>query len=596
MRSTKANIGSLSSMANKVRQEKKNGASAKAKAPLARARESKKPFKSANTVDDSSSDSDSSSDGGNSSGSNSDSDLDAARAKFLASKAAKQNKKKAAEPRVNGTKSAATPAKPIAKGSVPTPAQKSADGSSSDSGSESDSDTSDSGSAPSTVKSVIDQQRSTSSKAKREGSSESTSSSGSSSDNGEVGKKNNAVNNSKPLTREESEESDSSSDDEMPDASAQTNVKGVANGVAVDAEGSSSEESDSGSESDDEGEGGKMAVARTNGKGVTKESASQVSRAQWLNNSDFMLRKASSDNPGKEVADFFSNANLEGKQVWYFTAPASLPITVLKDMEIDLSKATNGGTLLTHDGDNYGLDLESYATNTQIQLLIPSSGGDKYTSLNHGIDSTVHLRRMAKFGPGGEVHATATDNYVPVPKPVREQPEGLRVRYTPIGVPAPTVSSTAPTKSTSTDASSSLAKKKAHVQSSSSSESESESDSDVEMTTPSASITPAGQMKSAKSSMTNGDRKRKHIGDEDQSIKRLKAEQSIEVPSVKQSSVQASKLGVTYNATPSKKPSSKSKDKKEKVKKVTTPKAAAMTPTNAKQTPIPLPTYPGMKH
>lgn len=93
-----------------------------------------------------------------------------------------------------------------------------------------------------------------------------------------------------------------------------------------------------------------------------------------------MLRKASSENPGKEVADFFDNANLEGKQVWYFTAPASLPITVLKDMEIDLSNATKGGALLTHNGDNYGLDLESYATNTQIQLLIPSRGGDKYTS------------------------------------------------------------------------------------------------------------------------------------------------------------------------------------------------------------------------
>jgi hypothetical protein len=93
-----------------------------------------------------------------------------------------------------------------------------------------------------------------------------------------------------------------------------------------------------------------------------------------------MLRKVSSSNPGKEVADFFSNVNLEGKQVWYFTAPASLPITVLKDMEIDLAKATKGGPLLTHKGDDYGLDLESYATNTQIQLLIPSRGGDKYTA------------------------------------------------------------------------------------------------------------------------------------------------------------------------------------------------------------------------
>lgn len=98
-----------------------------------------------------------------------------------------------------------------------------------------------------------------------------------------------------------------------------------------------------------------------------------------MNNSDITIRKASSSNPGKEVADFFNHANLEGKQVWYFTAPASLPITVLKDMEIDLAKATQGGPLLTHKGDDYGLDLESFATTTQIQLLIPSGGGEKYT-------------------------------------------------------------------------------------------------------------------------------------------------------------------------------------------------------------------------
>ncbi|TRX90634.1 hypothetical protein FHL15_008409 [Xylaria flabelliformis] len=587
MRSTKANIGSLSSMANKVRQEKKNSASAKSKAPLARARESKKPFKSANTVDESSSDSDSSSDGGNSNGSDSDSDLDAARAKFLASKAAKQNKNnKTAEQKVNGAKSAATPVKPAANGSAPTSAQKSAEESSSSSSSESDSDTSDSGGAPS--KTVTSKQNSGPSKAKRGSSSESTSSSGSSDEDDEVGKKNNAVNKNQALAREQSEESDSSSDDEMPDAGTETKVKGIAKGAVVDAEGSSSEESDSGSESDDEGDGGKTAVARTNGKDVTKESVSQVSRAQWLNNSDFMLRKASSDNPGKEVADFFSNANLEGKQVWYFTAPASLPITVLKDMEIDLSKATNGGSLLTHNGDNYGLDLESYATNTQIQLIIPSNG------VNHGIDSTVHLRRMAKFGPGGEVHATATDNYIPLPKPVREQPEGLKVRYTPIGVPTPVTSSIAPTKSISTNVPSSQTKKTARIQSPSSSESESASDSDVEMTTPSASITPASQVKSAKSSTTNGDRKRKHMGDEDQSTKRLKAVESTEGPGVKQNSTQGSKLGSTSDATPSKKPS-KSKDKKETAKKKT-PNSAAMTPIKAKQTPIPLPSYPGMKH
>ncbi|GAW13264.1 hypothetical protein ANO14919_026440 [Xylariales sp. No.14919] len=542
MRSSKANIGSLSSMASKVRQEKKNSASAKAKAPLVRARESKKPFKSADKVTDSSSDNDSDSSADSADSSDSDGDLDAARAKFRASEAAKQ--KKPAEAKANGAKRVATtPAKPLSKGSIPTSAQKSSDDSAFDS--ESDSGTSDSDSSSSSTKPSAAQGKSNVSKAKgkSKSSSDSTSSSGSSSD---------------------------SEDEDAP--SAKANPKSA----AAKAQESSSEDSDNSSESDDEGAGGKTTVARTNGKDAATESTSQVSRAPWLNNSDFMLRKASSSNPGKEVADFFSNANLEGKQVWYFTAPASLPITVLKDMEIDLSKATSGGPLLTHGGDNYGLDLESYATNTQIQLLIPSQGGEKYTSLNRGIDSTVHLRRMAKFGPGGEVHATATDDYVPIPKPIREQPEGLRARYTPIGVPTPPIPSVAPTKRTTASAPSS--------------ESGSDGESDVEMTTPPASIATPSRKKSAKSDVTNGDRKRKHSGDEDQAAKRLKGGQSTEK---KHNPVQALNPS---DATPPKKSSTKNTDKKEKPKKAKTPKSTTMTSATAKQTPIPLPTYPGMKH
>ncbi|KAI0404716.1 DNA-directed RNA polymerase I subunit RPA34.5-domain-containing protein [Xylaria palmicola] len=573
MRSSKANIGSLSSMANKVRQEKKNGVSAKAKAPLARAREAQKPFKGVGAADASSSDSDSSSNSDAGSNSDSDDDLDAARAKFLATKAAKQQKTGAAK--VNGAKPGATPAKPVVKASIPTSAQKPADaspGSGSESDTESESETSNSGSPSSGRKQVAGQNKSSASKAKPGSPSESTSTSGS--------------------------DSDSSSDDEdMPSTGAPVNKEAPVQTAAAIAEAqeSSSETSDSGSESDDEGDGGKTAMTRTNRKDAAQEPSSQISRPQWLNNSDFTLRKASPNNPGKEVADFFSNANLEGKQVWYFTAPASLPITVLKDIEIDLSKAIQGGSLLTHNGDNYGLDLESYATNTQIQLLIPSSGGDKYTSLNHGIDSTVHLRRMAKFGPGGEVHATATDNYIPVPRPIREQPEGLKVRYTPIGVPSPAVSATPPTGASSAKTSSSQKKAKSPVQSSSS-ESESESGSDIEMTTPPPAIAPGNSTKSATSKMTNGDRKRKHSGDEDLTTKRLKAEKATEAVSAKKRTpAQTLNSSTTSTATPTKTPSTKTKDRKEQAKKEKTPKSTAKTPVTAKQTPIPPPTIPGMR-
>lgn len=78
------------------------------------------------------------------------------------------------------------------------------------------------------------------------------------------------------------------------------------------------------------------------------------------------------------MADFLNSTNLEGKQVWYFTAPASLPITVLQDLEIDLADAQSGRAILQHGGDAYGIDLEGQAVNSQVQLFIPTKSGDQY--------------------------------------------------------------------------------------------------------------------------------------------------------------------------------------------------------------------------
>ncbi|KAI1431909.1 DNA-directed RNA polymerase I subunit RPA34.5-domain-containing protein [Xylaria sp. CBS 124048] len=581
-------VGSLDKMHTNMKKELKESTLAK-KTPLSRVREPAKPFKSADTIQESSSDSDSSSD----SGSDSDGDLNAARAKLLEKQKAKN---KGANAKVNGAaKPVTTPAKAAKaapKRSPPASAQKSAADSDSDSEteSESDSETSSAGTPALTPVAIRTKAQVTASQSDSDSSSDESSSSGNSSEDEAAPAKKRSVN-GKALVVKKSDERDSSSDEDEEMAS----PSALAKMAAISGHESSAEESDSGSESDDEGDGGKV-----NGTVAVADSTSQLSRASWLNNSEFTLRKASSDNPGKELADFFSSANLEGKQVWYFTAPASLPITVLKDMEIDLTKAVKGGPLLTHGGDNYGLDLESHATNTQIQLLIPSRGGEKYSTLNHAIDSTVHLRRMAKFGPGGEVQSTATDDYVPVPKPIRAQPEGLKARYTPIGVPTPPVPSaiTAISKAPASK-SSSQTSTKARAASPSSSESESGSDSDVDMTTPSAPVIPASQAKPAKAAAVNGDRKRKHSGDEGQEAKRLKSMQPTkESTSMKRTPIQPPNQTATAGATPSKQSSQEkeAKAKKEKITKSKTPKPAAMSTGAVKQTPIPLPSYPGMRH
>ncbi|KAL7619517.1 hypothetical protein AAE478_010057 [Parahypoxylon ruwenzoriense] len=562
-------MGSLDSMASRIRDQK----AARSNQPLSR---SNQKFAKESNTSSSSNDSDSSDDS-DGSDSGSDVDIDAARKKFNAQQASKRQASKAKAKPIESSQNAKPPP-PIAthaRKSIIVKAEES--GSDSDSDSESASESSDSGNEapPNTNTKEVAQ-----SKSESDGE-----------DSGESEGENEGASVQQPVAEAEtSSEEDSESEDEEVDAKAPAQAKSSHDdGSESDSSDVSEEESDHGEAHNGKLNGNAAALSKVNGTTTAGNSTTQVSRPLWLNNSDFTLRKASSDNPAREVTEFFSKANLEDKQVWYFTAPASLPITVLKDMEIDLSKATTGGALLSHKGDDYGLDLESYATNTQIQLLIPSRGGDNYTALNRGIDSTVHLRRMAKFGPGGAVSATATDDYAPIPKAIREQPQGLRPRFTPIGVPNPAPSQIQLLKPRAAPAAQAT---------SSESESESESSSDEEMANVSNLATPSIPPKKSKSDAVNGKLKRKHPGDEEKSAS-TKEPQSHEKSAKRPKTASAkkptpvqppvlSRVASPPNGTPSKAPGSSSKGKTKKDK----PKLL-MKPT--KQTPIPPPTLPGMK-
>ncbi|KAK6085273.1 DNA-directed RNA polymerase I subunit [Seiridium cupressi] len=455
-------IGSLSALAKNIKEKATTNASSASRPGTSTT------FKSAELVQDS----DTSSSDDSSSGSENDSDsedsLEAAKKKLEAKNAAK----KAAAPRsqVNGKSATTTAAK---KAIAKKPASNSSSDDSSDSESESDSDDKSAKPAP----------------------------------------KPSATKKAEPVQASSATSDSESESDSDSDSDAGAKVTSIAGAIATKASQAKAtlsakesskhakESSESGSDSEADDEADSRAVARVNGASETTD----IAKPEWLSKSDFMLRKASSENPGKEVSEFLSKSNLEGKQVWYFTAPASLPITVIKDMEIDLAKAQSGGAILNHQGDAYGLDLEPYTTSSQIQLLIPSKGGDKYNNLNRAIDSTVHLRRIAEFGGASKVSSTATDQYVRQPKPIREQPKNLKARFTPIGVPT---KKPVPTTTQNIQPTTAPATKAKPVDSNSDSSSSSGSDSDVEMTN-ATTIPPTPQAKSNSKTAINGTLKRK---------------------------------------------------------------------------------------
>lgn len=143
---------------------------------------------------------------------------------------------------------------------------------------------------------------------------------------------------------------------------------------------------------------------------------------------DFMIRRGDEVN-GKDVAEVCNQANLQGKQFWYFTVPSDIPISVVQNMEIPLDTAQRSDSVFSHNGDSYGVSFDNMTPKSTIQILIPSADGIKYQAAPRSLDQVVQVKRITNLG--GSSTGTADPTYQ---RPVRPQPKGLKARYKPIGV------------------------------------------------------------------------------------------------------------------------------------------------------------------
>lgn len=98
---------------------------------------------------------------------------------------------------------------------------------------------------------------------------------------------------------------------------------------------------------------------------------------------DFHLRKLEGVPDAAKIAKFFSQAQLDGKQVWYITTPASLPVTLVHDLTIPMEDAEKGKPVLTHNGEDYRMAFDNPSASSAFRLLVPDKKGDEYSLREH---------------------------------------------------------------------------------------------------------------------------------------------------------------------------------------------------------------------
>ena len=135
--------------------------------------------------------------------------------------------------------------------------------------------------------------------------------------------------------------------------------------------------------------------------------------------------------------------NLEGKQIWHISAPSTMPLSEIESLNV--ANALKGAEVWNHQGVAFEMsptDVES------ATLLLPRGRDGEYVSVGTTITRAFRVHESSKPGVSEYTSQSANSNageadsavnffatQIGLTKPPRKQPENLKARYVPYGVP-----------------------------------------------------------------------------------------------------------------------------------------------------------------
>lgn len=174
----------------------------------------------------------------------------------------------------------------------------------------------------------------------------------------------------------------------------------------------------------------------------------RVESTKYVLPQGYTANKMQSSELSSQAQNVFKD--LEGKQIWRISAPASFPISKLESLNVQA--AFNGEPVLQHKGISYTM---SRGDDSETALLTPKPNGDyvRTATINRAFnirgssDTTTRVENgttedSAVSQTNQRDDSTATPSNPNVffatqtghRKPPRKQPENLKARYVPYGV------------------------------------------------------------------------------------------------------------------------------------------------------------------
>lgn len=137
-----------------------------------------------------------------------------------------------------------------------------------------------------------------------------------------------------------------------------------------------------------------------------------------------------SSHPSSRVSEILASSNLGGKQLWHIIVPSFVPVAVIK--EVSAQSLQSGKPILSYKGADYGLVPKSGVETSNRALLLPSSRRNDYQPSRLPILRTLHLQQLVQM-PNRAHQAPSIPSPKAKPqthvKAIRQQPQGLKMRY-----------------------------------------------------------------------------------------------------------------------------------------------------------------------